>query len=70
MKIFSEKIDFKSVGPRIDARSKSPRKSPPSSIQSPGLYNHFFILQLENRVLFPDINFVKLCLCLNFHGNF
>lgn len=35
VKIFSEKIDFKSVGPRIDARSKSPRKSPPSSIQSP-----------------------------------
>lgn len=35
VRIFSEKIDFKSVGSRIDARSKSPRKSPPSSIQSP-----------------------------------
>ncbi|GAB1598187.1 microtubule-associated protein 4-like [Argonauta hians] len=35
VRIFSEKIDFKNISSRIDSRSKSPRKSPPSSTQSP-----------------------------------
>ncbi|CAI9722284.1 titin-like [Octopus vulgaris] len=35
VRIFSEKMDFKNVSSRIDSRSKSPRKSPPSSTQSP-----------------------------------